>query len=332
MSLPHPSARPEPPTPPTPGSPRPPALLGPRVLALLAITLWGLSFVATRVALAEVAPVPLIAARLVLGTGFLLALLAARGELSELAAVPKLPLAALGFLGIGFHLVLQAFALRLTSAIHTGWLIGLIPIWSALLAARFLGERLTRVKVLGLALGFGGALLVITRGRLDATTLALPSARGDLLILLSTVNWAAYTIAGRSVMQRVRPRAATAFMIAVGLASVLPLALAGGGAAQVARASARAWAAIAFLGVGCSGLAYLLWSVALEKLSASRVAAFLYIEPLVTLAAAALYLHEPVGLTTVVGGLVVLAGVALVQRPDASAARAVDVAEGTGPA
>jgi drug/metabolite transporter (DMT)-like permease len=327
MSIAHPSAPSDPPSSPPRG------LAGPRLYALLAITLWGLSFVATRVALQEVAPLPLIAARLVLGLGFLLALLAARGELRELARVPRLPLAALGFFGISFHLVLQAYALRLTSAVHTGWLIGLIPIWSALLAARFLGERLTGGRILGLALGFGGALLVITRGRLDATTLALPGARGDLLILLSTVNWAAYTIAGRSVMQRVRPRAATAFMFAVGLATVLPLALATAGPQAFGHWSARAWAAVLFLGVGCSGFAFLLWSAALERLSAARVAAFLYLEPLVTLAAAALYLHEPVGATTVAGGLVVLLGVALVQRPDAGrAARATGVAERTGPA
>jgi drug/metabolite transporter (DMT)-like permease len=282
-------------------------------MALLAITLWGLSFVATRVALAEVSPIPLIAARLVLGVLFLLVLLARRGELPALRAVASWPLAALGFMGIAFHQVLQAFALRMTSAVHTGWLIGLIPIWSALLAARFLGERFTARKVTGLGLGFAGALLVITRGRLGAGTLALPGTRGDLLILLSTLNWAAYTIVGRSVMQRLAPGPATTFMLLVGLAAVAPLALATGGAATLLHASVRAWAAIAFLGVACSGLGYLLWSAALERLSASRVAAFLYLEPLVTLAAAAAYLHEAVGVTTVVGGLVVLAGVALVQ-------------------
>jgi len=303
---------------------------GPRLMALLAITLWGLSFVATRVALAEVAPVPLIAARLVLGTAFLLALLARKGRLGALRQVASWRLAALGFFGIAFHQVLQAYALRLTSAVHTGWLIGLIPIWSALLAARFLGERLTATRVLGLALGFGGALLVITRGHIGPSTLVLPGTRGDLLILLSTVNWAAYTIVGRSVMQRLEPGAATAFLLVVGLVCVLPLALLGGGAESLLHSSARAWAAIVFLGVACSGLGYLLWSAALERLSASRVAAFLYLEPLVTLAAAASYLHEPVGLTTVAGGLIVLGGVALVQRPDSPArAAATSVSEGT---
>jgi drug/metabolite transporter (DMT)-like permease len=70
---------------------------------------------------------------------------------------------------------------------------------------------------------------------------------------------------------------------------------------------------VLFLGIGCSGLGYLFWYTALEKLETSRVAAFLYLEPLVTLAAAVALLDEPVHATTIIGGLIVLAGVFLIQ-------------------
>jgi len=68
------------------------------------------------------------------------------------------------------------------------------------------------------------------------------------------------------------------------------------------------------LGVACSGLGYLYWYRALERVEASRVAALLYLEPLVTLGAAVVLLAEPVGLVTVAGGALVVGGVALVQR------------------
>ena len=77
-----------------------------------------------------------------------------------------------------------------------------------------------------------------------------------------------------------------------------------------------------FLGIACSGLGYLFWYGALERIEASRVAAFLYLEPLVTLAAAVVMLGESVTLTTVAGGLLVLAGVALVQRDGLQGPRA----------
>ena len=72
-----------------------------------------------------------------------------------------------------------------------------------------------------------------------------------------------------------------------------------------------------FLGIGASGLGYLFWYGALERIEASRVAAFLYLEPLVTLAAAVVLLGESVTLEAVAGGLLLLAGVAVVQRAPA---------------
>jgi drug/metabolite transporter (DMT)-like permease len=219
----------------------------------------------------------------------------------------------MGFLGVFLHHMLQAHGLALTTAVHAGWLIGLIPIWSALLAAIVLRERLGLVKVTGLLLGFAGALLVITRGQLTGGVLALPATRGDLLILVSTVNWAVYSVVGRRTLARLGSARATAFAMLAGWLLIVPIFVLRAGWTDWARLSAGGWAAVAFLGIGCSGLGYLLWYSALERLETARVAAFLYLEPLVTLATAVVLLHEPVQATTVLGGLIVLAGVFLVQ-------------------
>jgi drug/metabolite transporter (DMT)-like permease len=105
----------------------------------------------------------------------------------------------------------------------------------------------------------------------------------------------------------------------VGWLLLAPVFFASGGFAAFASLSPATWFAVVFLGIGCSGFGYLWWYGALERLEASQVAAFLYLEPLVTLAAAMLLLGEPVGWATIVGGLVVLAGVALVQKRPKSA-------------
>ena len=69
------------------------------------------------------------------------------------------------------------------------------------------------------------------------------------------------------------------------------------------------------MGVVCSGLAYIFWYDALQELPAAQAGVFLYIEPLVTAAAAAAMLDEPVSLAVLAGGAVILLGVALVNRP-----------------
>jgi len=287
-----------------------PPLLG----ALLAVVLWGVSFVATKAVVREVPPIAIVFARSVLGTALLAAILRARGEPTLPPRASLGPLALMGFVGVAFHGVLQAHALTLTSAVNTGWLIALVPVWSALLAGALGRERFGAGKLAGLAVGFAGTLLVVTRGRLDAGVVALPATRGDLLVLASTVNWAVYSLLGHGTIRRLGPTRATAGALLLGALMLLPFFAASGGPAVFARLSGAGVAALLFLGVACSGLGYLYWYRALERVEPSRVAALLYLEPLVTLGAATALLAEPVGLVTVAGGALVVGGVALVQR------------------
>lgn len=287
--------------------------MSPRLAAATATIFWGLSFIATKAALRELTPVTLIFTRFAMGVLLLAAIVAARG-------LPLVPprrawgiLLGMGFVGVFVHQMLQAHGLTMTSAVNTGWLIGLIPIWSAILAALLLHERFGPAKIAGLATGFVGAALVVTQGRLSALNL-LPAARGDLLVVASTLNWAIYTVMGRPVLERLDPLVATTGAMFLGWIMLVPFFLADAGWKSYAALSASGWAAVLFLGIACSGLAYLLWYSALARLETSRVAAFLYLEPLVTVIGAAVLLNEPVRPTTIAGGLLLLGGVMLVQR------------------
>jgi drug/metabolite transporter (DMT)-like permease len=288
--------------------------LAPQLGALLAVIFWGISFVATKAALRELSPVTLIFARFAMGTALLFLLARRRGplELPPRDAWP--PLALMGLSGVFIHQMLQAFGLRLTTAVQTGWLIGLIPIWSALLSAALGRERFGPWKVAGLAGGFAGAALLITRGRLGAGSFQLPATRGDFLILLSTLNWAAYSLLAQGTVKRLGPTRATAWSMLIGWLMLAPFFAGQQGWREVPGLSPAGWGALLFLGIGCSGLGYLFWYGALERIEVSRVAAFLYLEPLVTLVTAVLLLGEPVTATAVAGGLIVLGSVYLMQR------------------
>jgi drug/metabolite transporter (DMT)-like permease len=292
--------------------------LPPRAGVAIAIVLWGISFVATKAALREVSPVTLVFTRFALGALLLGGVLVARG----LPILPPrdtwMPLAGMAFIGVFVHQMLQATALQYTSAMHTGWLIGVIPIWSAILAGLFLGERLRPAQLAGLAIGFAGALLGVTRGRFGPGTFGLPSTRGDLLVLASTLNWAIYTVIGHGILRRLGPTRATAGIMTLGCLMLAVPFVWSSGWREYHALSADGWGAVAFLGIGCSGMGYLFWYGALEKIEASRDAEILYFEPYVTLIAAAIVLGEPVTGTAVAGGLLVLAGVMMVQSKAAS--------------
>lgn len=262
-------------------------------------------------------PVTLIFTRFAFGVAVLVLVLRFRHESLVPPRDTWLMLALMGFVGIFLHQMVQAHALTLTTAVRTGWLIGVTPIWSAVLAAVFLGEGFGLRKILGLFIGLIGALLVITRGELSADVLTLPSTRGDLLVLASTWTWAIYTILGRDTLKRLGSARATAAAMFAGWAMMTPFFVAAAGWQEYRDLSWISVITILFLGIGCSGLGYWFWYAALERIDASQVAAFLYLEPLVTLFAAVALLGESVALSAIVGGVLVLVGVLTVQTAKA---------------
>src|ERR1051325_3623273 len=281
--------------------------LPPRVALLLTIVFWGISFVATKTALREISPVTLIVLRFGLGTALLLGLLRARGQ-ALLPPRDSWPmLAFMGFVGVFLHHLIQATALTTTTAVHAGWLIAIIPIWSSLFSIALRKERFGLYKLAGTVGGIAGAILVVSQGKPLGEVLQLRSAHGDFLILASTVTWAIYSVTAHATIKRIGPTRATAGAMLFGWLMFLPLFIPNAGWHEFAHLSSRGWGAVLFLGVGCSALGYLFWYSALERIEVSRVAAFLYAQPLVTAAAAVLLLREPVTLATIGGGgLVVL--------------------------
>jgi drug/metabolite transporter (DMT)-like permease len=283
-------------------------MLNPRAAALIAVVFWGISFVATKAALSEISPVTLIFSRFAIAAAVLLAIVR---QLPPRSSWPALAL--MGFVGIFVHQTLQAFALTMTSATNTGWLIGLTPIWSAILSGIALRERFGPLKIAGLVGGFAGALLVVTRGNFTASVFASPSTLGDLMILISTFNWAIYSVLGHGTLRTLGPRRATSGAMLFGAAMLLPLFVYQRGWRELPRLTSTGWSALLFLALGCSAMGYLFWYGALERIEVSRVASLLYLEPLVTFAAAAFLLGERVSGIVIAGGLLVLVSVVVAQ-------------------
>ena len=285
------------------------------VEGLFAVVVWGGSFIATKLAVAEVPPALVVWLRFAIGVAILGAAVVARRQLAPLPARELAYLALLGAVGISLHQWLQSNALLTARASTSGWIIAATPVFIAALAWAALGERLGPVRAAGIALAAGGVVLVVTRGDLAALLAGRFGEPGDLLMLLSSPNWAVFSVLSRRAM-RARPAALVLFWVMLAgwlLTSAHLFATAEVGA--IGALTVRGWLAVAFLGIACSGLAYIAWFDALERLPASQVGALLYLEPLVAMLVAAAVLGEPVGPVMLVGGAVILVGVWLVNRP-----------------
>lgn len=288
-----------------------------RVKAFCAAVIWGASFVATKAALREISPVTLIFLRFGIGVVVLAFAVWRLGVFERVSRRDLLLLAILGAIGIPIHQGLQANGLVVTAATSVAWLVALTPVFTALLAWIFLSESFGTTKTLGLIIAFLGAFTVITNGMFTPDVLRLPSTTGDFLALASALNWAVFTVISKPVLKRLHPTLMITFVMVIGWILVLPFLVAAQGWNEISRLSTSGWLAVAFLGVFCSGIAYIFWYDALAQIDASQVAAFIYLEPFVTIIVAAMLLTEAFTPISLLGGLTILLGVYLVNRSSA---------------
>ena len=181
-------------------------------LLLVAIVIWGWTFVASKVCLETMSPLQLVASRFLNGAPALYIV-------ARLRRVPfgYLELArpfALGAVVFSVHFLLQTSALELTSATNTGWIVAVPPLTIALLASLVLKEPIPPAMRLGLAMATFGIVLLVSRGELGS--LDWLSSVGDWLALVSTLTWAAYTIVTRDLSRARDP-------VVVAFAMTLPL-------------------------------------------------------------------------------------------------------------
>jgi drug/metabolite transporter (DMT)-like permease len=284
------------------------------IKAFLAVAFWGASFVATKLVLRELSPITIVILRFALGLAALIAIVNLKGKW---AFVPRRDLGwflFLGFNGIFVHQLLQVNGLVSTSATNTGWMVALIPIFTALLAWVLLREPFGLIQVLGLVLAALGTLLVVSRGEFETGAISLPATRGDLLVFLSAPNWAIFSVLSKRLLARYPPSFMITVTMGLGWLLLLPLFVASAGWRELPGLSLEGWAGLLFLGLFCSGLAYVFWYDALKVAGAGHVASFLYLEPLVTLVVAMALLKEKPVIGTLVGGGLILSGVWLVNR------------------
>jgi drug/metabolite transporter (DMT)-like permease len=286
----------------------------PYLEACFAAIVWGASFIATKVALEDVSPITIVWLRFGMGVAVLGAIIARRKSF----ALPKTNewgyFAVLGFLGITFHQWLQSNGLKTSEAGTTAWIVATTPVFMALLGWLVLKEKLRVVQSFGILLAFAGVLLVVSDGNLASISLGKFGAPGDVLILISAVNWSVFSALSRRGLKAYPAGLMIFYVMTFGWLFTSVAFVGGGRFTELPALSLEGWLGVTFLGVFCSGLAYIAWYDALQALSTAVTGAFLYIEPLIAMVVAFFVLGEAITAASLLGGAIILFGVWLVNK------------------
>ena len=284
------------------------------IKALFAVLVWGASFVAIKIVLKYVPPITLVWMRFAVGVVILGAAVGLRHQFSLPKPKDWLYFALLGFVGITFHQWLQSTGLVTSQATTTGWIVASMPIFIAILGWLVLKEKLNWLQTLGIILAAFGVLLVVTHGNLGSLVSGKFGTPGDILILISAPNWAVFTILSRRGLKTYPAALMMFYVLAFGWMFSSVLFVAGRGWESIHNIATDGWIALGFLGILCSGVAYIFWYDALKVLPVAQVGTYLYIEPVVTVIVSFLLLNEKITLAGILGGVVILMGVWLVNQ------------------
>ena len=276
--------------------------------ALLTIAIWGTTFISTKVLLEDFQPVEILFIRFVMG--YLALWIACPRRLRGVTRRQEGSFALAGLCGVCLYYLLENIALTYTMASNVGVIISVSPCFTALLTHFLMrGEdRLRPTFFAGFAVAMAGICLISFNG----SALAL-DLRGDLLALLAAFVWACYALLTRRIGALGWPTILTTRRtFFYGLVFMLPALALSGARPDLARLLDPVdLGNLLFLGLGASALCFVTWNVAVRELGAVRTSVYIYLVPVITVAASVAILDEPFTWATGAGTALTLMGLLL---------------------
>ena len=283
-----------------------------RATALLAVwgtvLFWGLSFVSSKTILnSGVPPMTMACIRFVVATIVLNLFLRKFDPAARLRKKDIIPLAASGLFGVTVYFFFETRGIKLTSASHASLIIATIPIFTVVAEALFFRTRIAWIAAAGIVLSVMGVVFVV---RPWGGALLSGSIVGDLLMFGACLSWVVYILLSKNLHKRMSEIAITAYQSLFGTIFLVPLALLEHG--QWVPITLVAGLNLAYLALFCSALTNFLYVYALSRLGPIVISPYINLIPVVSVLGGVVLLGEALVWEQIVGGLLILAGVLIV--------------------
>jgi drug/metabolite transporter (DMT)-like permease len=282
----------------------------------LTAVFWGGTFIAGRVLAQEVEPYSGSFLRFFVAVLCMIPLVRHfEGRLQPLSGKQFLTLLLSGMTGVFLYNVFFLTGLQSVTASRASVIVASNPVFISLFAALlFRGEGLTPQKILGVILSVSGAVYVISGGN-PLEILQGGIGRGELLIFGCVLSWVSYSLIGKVVMKDVQPVSAVTYACIIGAAALLPPALLKGMAEHVGQYSIRAWGSIVYLGFFGTCLGFIWYYEGIRLIGPSKAGVFINFVPISAVILSFFLLGEHIDGSLLTGGILVLTGIYLTNRP-----------------
>jgi len=282
-------------------------------LIWLMVLLWSANFIIGKVALREFPPLLLGALRIGLAGIFVAPALWRRVRAGEQFRRGS-DLGLLLFLAacnVG-NQMLFLLGLQRTSVAHSALIIGVGPIFVLLIAAAAGIDRITLRKSLGMLIALGGVAVLV--GQASVAERAKATLAGDAITFMACVLFSMFAVYGKRATERHSTVGVNGFGYVVGSLLLIPVILWQSSGFSFAHVSPAGWSSLVYMALFPSLICYLIYYHALSLISASRVAAFIYLEPVIAMILAVAFLGERITAPLVAGGTIIFTGVYLTER------------------
>ncbi|MEK4993752.1 DMT family transporter [Paenibacillus sp. FSL H7-0918] len=281
------------------------------LLALLTILIWGTTFISTKILLKDFTPVEILFFRFLIGY-FILLLIYSR-PIRTTSFKEELLFISAGLCGVTLYFLIENIALVYTLASNVGVIVSIAPFFTAVIAHFFLEEeKFHRQFFIGFLIALAGIILI----GLNGSYLLQLNPIGDLLALLAPVVWAIYSVLMRKIsLLKAHTIGATRRVFFYGLLFMLPPLFLFDFQLGLSRFKEISNVAhLLFLGLGASALCFLTWNKAVGILGAVKTSVYIYIVPVITVAASALVLNEKITWAILTGTFLTLTGSYISER------------------
>ncbi len=273
-----------------------------------AVLIWAINFSVVKFALEELEPFAFNSVRLIVASIIFLTL-ARLVPGPSILPEDRLRFVALALIGHTGYQLLFISGIDETTASNSAILLGLTPVFVAILSSLFSIERATPRTWIGISVSVLGVCLVLH----DSVQLG-GSARGDWLTLAATLCWSAYTVFGQPVVARYGLFKTNAYTMTLGTLVFLPFGLPALLSLDPSAVPAAAWWATVYSFVFALVVAYCCWYFAVSRIGPTQTAIYSNLMPVAALAIAHLWIGEPIGTLQLIGAATIFLGIFLVRK------------------